>query len=77
MNEKISFEQALARIEAIVKQLERGDTPLEESLRLFEEGTSLIRGCGKKLEDAEQVVVKLMKGADGQPEEAVFTDDEK
>ncbi len=49
-----SFEQSLARLEEIVKLLEKGDAPLSESLGLFEEGTGLIRSCGTLLEQAEQ-----------------------
>ena len=42
--EKLTFEQAMGRLEEIVKRLERGDAPLEESLSLFEEGTRLLGG---------------------------------
>lgn len=69
---KQSFEQSLARLEEIVKLLERGDAPLAESLGLFEEGAGLIRSCGKLLDEAEQKVVKLRKGPDGEPEEEPF-----
>lgn len=67
-----SFEQSLARLEEIVKLLEKGDAPLSESLGLFEEGTGLIRSCGTLLEQAEQKVVQLRKGEDGAPEELPF-----
>lgn len=67
-----SFEQSLARLEEIVKLLERGDAPLAESLGLFEEGAGLIRSCGKLLDEAEQKVVQLRKSADGSPEELPF-----
>ncbi len=70
--EKMSFEQAITRIDEIVKTLEKGDAPLEQSLSLFEEGTKLIKFCGKLLDGAEQKVVKLQKGADGAPEETAF-----
>ncbi len=70
--EKMSFEQAITRIDEIVKTLEQGDAPLEQSLTLFEEGTKLIKFCGKLLDSAEQKVVKLQKGADGTPEELPF-----
>ncbi len=59
------FEQALARLEAIVKELESGDLPLEQSLKLFEEGTKLARICNKRLEEAERRVVILMKDKNG------------
>ncbi|MEA4947748.1 MAG: exodeoxyribonuclease VII small subunit [Oscillospiraceae bacterium] len=71
---KMSFEKSLARLEEIVKSLEKGDAPLDESLKLFEEGTWLIAGCEKLLGEAEQKVVKLKKGADGTPQELPFDD---
>jgi exodeoxyribonuclease VII small subunit len=67
-----TFEQSLARLEEIVKLLEKGDAPLAESLGLFEEGTGLIRTCGAMLDTAEQKVVQLRKSADGTPEELPF-----
>ncbi len=67
-----SFEEQLARLEEIVKLLEKGDAPLAESLGLFEEGAGLIKSCGKLLDEAEQKVVQLRKGADGAPEELPF-----
>lgn len=69
---KKTFEEKMRRIEEIVTALERGDTALEDSLALFEEGTKLVRECGSELTDAEQKVVKLVKGADGAPEESDF-----
>ena len=75
--ENMSFEQALGRIDEIVKLLERGDAPLEQSLNLFEEGTRLIKNCGKLLDEAEQKVVRLRKGAEGQPEELPFDMEEQ
>ncbi len=69
---KKTFEEAITRLDEIVKALEKGDAPLEESLDLFGEGTELIKYCGKILDDAEQKVVKLRKGPDGQPVEESF-----
>ena len=66
---KATFEQQIARLEEIVAALEKGDAPLADSLALFEEGTKLIAACSKQLDQAEQQVVKLMKGADGAPVE--------
>lgn len=66
---KKSFEEAMARLEEIVTLLERGESSLDESLALFEEGTKLAAECGKKLDQAEQAVVRLSKGADGAPVE--------
>lgn len=72
--EKISFEESVKRLDEIVKQLERGDAPLSESLKLFEEGTALISNCDLLLSEAEQKVVKLRKGQDGEPEELPFSE---
>ena len=69
---KLSFEQSMARLDEIVRHLEKGDMPLNDSLALFEEGTALIRSCEKQLDEAEQKVVKLRKGPDRQPEELPF-----
>ena len=77
MNEKnATFEQNMARLEQIVRYLERGDAPLEESLKLFEEGTGLVRACGTLLDEAELQVKKVMVGRDGAPVEGEFTDEE-
>ena len=73
---KLSFEQSLARLDEIVRHLERGDLPLNESLGLFEEGTKLIASCGKMLDEAEQKVVKLKKGPDRTPIELPFEDEQ-
>ena len=74
--EKMTFEQASARIDEIVRLLEKGDAPLDKSLALFEEGAKLIKICGKMLDEAEQTVVRLRKGMDGEPEESLFDDEE-
>ena len=68
-----SFEENIARLEEIVGALERGEAQLADSLKLFEEGTKLAQACGKMLDEAEQKVVKLSKGADGAPVESDFT----
>ena len=72
MDNEPRFEEMLSRLDVIVHSLERGDTPLEEALALYTEGSELIRKCTEKLSDAEQVVVKLRKGPDGAPEELPF-----
>lgn len=74
---KQTFEEQITRLEAIVFQLEKGDAQLADSLALFEEGTKLISSCSKMLDEAEQKVVKLMKGADGAPVEQPFEDADK
>lgn len=71
-DKKMSFEQAMARLEEIVSQLERGDAPLESALTLFEEGTALMKKCSAMLDKAEQKVVKLLPGPDGEPVEQAF-----
>lgn len=77
MNEtSMSFEQSMARLEEIVRRMERGDVPLEEALSLFEEGTALTASCAKLLDQAEMKVVQLSKGSDGLPEERDFSDDD-
>ena len=70
-----SFEDNITRLEEIVSQLE-GDAKLDDSLKLFEEGTKLVTSCGKMLDEAEQKVVRLTKGADGAPVEAPFAAEE-
>ena len=68
----LSFEESMQRLDEIVRQLERGDVSLDESLTLFEEGSALLTQCSKLLDQAEQKIVKLKKGSDGKPEELPF-----
>ena len=70
-----SFEQNMARLEQIVRAMERGDVALEESLKLFQEGTELVRSCGKLLEEARLQVKKIMTASDGSPVEEAFDND--
>ena len=74
---KVTFEQQLQRLEEIVAALEKGDVQLADSLALFEEGTKLITACSKQLDQAEQQVIKLMKGPDGAPAELPFESGEE
>ena len=67
-----SFEQQLTRLGDIVRQLERGDAALADSLKLFEEGAALVAACTRELDEAEQRIVKLRAGADGEPVEEPF-----
>ncbi len=60
-----TFEESLKQLEKIVDQLERGDLPLEESVRLFEEGVRLSTACKRELDAAEGKVQILMKERDG------------
>lgn len=73
---KLTFEQSIQRLDEIVRHLESGDMPLSDSLALFEEGTGLISSCTKMLDEAEQKVVKLKKGADRTPVEMPFEDED-
>ena len=59
-----------------MRHLEKGDLPLNDSLSLYEEGAGLIASCSKMLDEAEQTVVKLRKGADRTPEELPFEEDQ-
>ena len=70
-----TFEQSMQRLEQIVRAMERGDVALEESLKLFQEGTELVRSCGKLLEEAELQVKKIMTAPDGSPVEEDFADE--
>jgi exodeoxyribonuclease VII small subunit len=68
--EPSGFEQSLARLEAIVSELDRADLPLEASIRLFEEGMRLSHACRRQLEEAEGKVEILMKREGGMKAEA-------
>ena len=70
-----TFEASMARLEQIVRAMERGDVALEESLKLFQEGTELVRNCQKLLDEAEMQVKKILSAADGSPVEEVFLDE--
>lgn len=63
-DENISFEAAFARLEEIVKALEEGKASLDESMKLYEEGVSLVRICGGKLENARRTVLKVTNGGE-------------
>ena len=70
-----SFEDSMGRLEQIVRSLEQGNVPLEESLKLFQEGTELVRSCGKLLDNAELQIKKVMTAADGSPVLEDFEDE--
>ena len=70
-----SFEESLKRLEQIVSVLERGEAPLEESLKLFQEGTELVRRCQNLLDNAKLQVKKLAISEDGEPVEEDFNAD--
>ena len=76
MSEKnMTFEASMQRLEQIVRAMERGDVALDESLKLFQEGTELVRACGKLLDDAQLQVQKVIKSADGTPVVEDFADE--
>ena len=72
MNESVQFEAAMNRLEEIVRAMEKGDLPLEQSMQLFEEGTGLVKSCNQLLSNAELKIAQLMKGPDGAPVELEF-----
>jgi exodeoxyribonuclease VII small subunit len=62
---QMSFEQALAALEAIVQQLERGDVPLDQSIALYERGEALRAACQQRLDAAQARIEAIVTGADG------------
>lgn len=70
------FEAALARLEEIVQQLEKGELPLEQSLKMFEEGIKLARVCHARLEEAERKVEILLKDKEGKFIKQPFEEEE-
>lgn len=73
--ENQTFEASMARLEQIVRAMERGDVALEESLKLFQEGTDLVRNCQKLLDEAQLQIKKIMTAPDGSPVEEEFQDE--
>ena len=67
-----AFEQRLARLEKIVETLESGDVGLDESLKLYAEGSELIKACRKTLGEAEKKIAKLTETAGGELQEEPF-----
>ncbi len=67
VDEKKTFEENFARLEQIIKVLEKGDVSLEDSLSLFEEGVQLVRRCSKQLDTAEARIAKLVVTEEGEP----------
>lgn len=70
-----TFEENMQRLEQIVRAMEHGEVPLEESLQLFKEGTMLVESCGKLLDEAELQVKKIVPQEDGTPSEEDFSDE--
>lgn len=73
----VKFEQAIARLEAIVGELEKGELPLDESLKIFEEGIRLSKNCLKILEDAERKVEVLVQEKNGKRRLQAFSRDDE
>lgn len=72
---EMTFEEKMEKLEQIVRSLEKGDVPLEASLKLFQEGTALAADCGKMLDEAQLQVKMILPGADGAPVEEEFFDE--
>lgn len=64
---EMSFEQAMAELEKVVSQLERGDVPLDQSIALYERGAELKKRCEAKLKEAEEKVAAITFDGDGAP----------
>lgn len=69
---ELNFEESMKRLEQIVSVLELGEAPLEESLKLFQEGTDLVRRCQNLLDNAKLQVKKITISEDGEPVEEDF-----
>lgn len=65
--EEMSFEEAMAELEAVVGQLERGDVALDQSIALYERGAALKARCEVKLKEAEEKVAAITLDTDGNP----------
>lgn len=70
-----TFEESMRRLEEIVRSMEKGDVALDESLKLFQEGTELVRSCGKLLDEAQMQVKMVMTAQDGSPVLEDFEDE--
>ena len=66
------FEDAMERLEEIIKDLEQGELPLEDSLKAFEEGMQLLKFCSNKLEEAEKKVTMLVQEGEGKHTQIPF-----
>ena len=73
----VTFEESMTRLDEIVKALEAGDVPLEESMKLFEEGTKLSASLGKLLDKAEQKVTVMQENMQGELTEQPFAAEEE
>jgi len=71
---KMSFEEALKELEAIVENLEKGDLTLDESINAFQRGIEISRYCSKKLDEVERKISILIENENGEIQEKEFTD---
>jgi exodeoxyribonuclease VII small subunit len=71
-----TFEMQLAALEKVVRELERGDLPLEESLKLFEDGVRLSRECQERLNQAERRIEVLLRDGEGRPVLGTFDEED-
>ncbi|NLM73062.1 MAG: exodeoxyribonuclease VII small subunit [Clostridiaceae bacterium] len=74
-NTDMPYEQAMTELEAVVNLLENGDLTLEESIKMFEKGISLVKLCNKKLDDIEKRITIILEGKDGIKEEDFSAED--
>lgn len=65
--EQLNFEEALRRLEEIVRTLEKGEAPLDQSIELYQEGDRLRRHCEARLKDAQARIEQIAFGSDGKP----------
>ncbi len=72
MSKSMKFETAIGRLTDIVREMEKGDTSLDEALTLFEEGVAMTKRCNTLLDEAEQKVTLLLKDYSGQVAEQAF-----
>lgn len=75
--EPTSFEQAMERLEEVVKQLEQGEVPLDQAIRLFAEGNQLALYCREKLDWAEQQVEMLVQENGEWKKKPFYTEEEQ
>lgn len=64
----MSFEEALRALEGVVRSLESGDVPLDDSISLYERGEELRKACQARLDAAQAKIEKIVSGADGRPQ---------
>ena len=76
-NKSQNFETSLEELERIVRELERGDLPLEKSLELFEQGVKLSRACQERLNEAERRIEILTRDSQGRPTVSEFESEDE